>query len=125
MEFSTDNAKLGGSYEVDAVYTLEIQLDPCEPKNPGDCEVDFDGTPRSTVDEIGPISRYFEDFEFQVGYIEEKIDINNFFKPLSRNFIWRPKTKFHSKQVIYTRLEFSQIDVATSSGWYGQTNQKH
>lgn len=62
MEFTVETAPIGGSFEVDAVYTLEVFIDPCEVTAPGDCEVIWNGVPTSTIDEVGPISSYFEDF---------------------------------------------------------------
>lgn len=97
MEFSVETAKLGGSYEVDAVYTLEVFLDPCEAINPGDCEVMWKGAPASTLDDLAIISEYLNDFSMQIGYIEDTVDISNFENPISRNFVWRPKTSFHSQ----------------------------
>lgn len=120
MELPAENAKLGGSFEVDTPFSLEINIDPCQSTTPGDCEVIWNGVPTSTVDNLEVISAYLEDFSIQVGYIEDTADIGNFENPVSRNFVWRPSTSFHSKLMTSTRLEFSQLKVETTSGWYGE-----
>ena len=48
IEF-TSPTSLGGSYENGSVFFLELILKPCQESSPGDCDVDWKGSPTSAV----------------------------------------------------------------------------
>lgn len=81
--------------------------------------------PTSTLSDTRALTEYFREYSFKVGYLEDIPDLKNFDEPISRNFIWREEFKFHSEKILSTKLQFSQLEVQTISGWYGQSQDFH
>lgn len=70
VEF-TDSASLGGSYEKDSVFFLELILKPCQETTPGDCDVDWNGIPTSAVQNLDLIANFFQDYTLEIAYLED------------------------------------------------------
>lgn len=101
---------------------MAIILEPCKLINPGDCEVMYQGAPTSTLDSVGPISDYFQDYVLEVSYIEDTADLKNFEQPLQRNLVSNLKLRFDSKSQTWVRYEFSQIEVESKVGFWQKSS---
>lgn len=75
-------------------------MHPCNPVAPGDCEIDVNGTPTDTVNDLTLITEYFKDYSLEVFYIESAHDVSNFEKPMIKN-LERLNFQFNSGRVNY------------------------
>lgn len=82
VDFSTSEAKIGGSIEKGETGSVEIVFDPCVVAVPGDCEVMLDGVLTSTVSDTQALSEYFQDFSFTLGFLEDIPDLKKFDQPI-------------------------------------------
>lgn len=109
---------MGGSYENGSVYFLELLLQPCREILPGDCDVQWNGVPTSTTQNLDLVADFMNDYSLEVGYIEHVTQLHDFDKPLKQNLVKNGPLKFDGSMVTSIRYEFSQIVVETQSGTF-------
>mgnify|MGYP000999393171 CR=1 FL=1 len=78
---------LGGDVDSEVMNLMGLQLNPCKIKQPGDCEVLYNGVLTNTRDTTGPISEYFRDFILEVSFLQDYFVPTNFTHPLKKNLI--------------------------------------
>lgn len=116
IEFKSGSL-LGGGIESGQMNYLGFGLLPCTIRQPGDCEVLYEGVLTNTRDTTGPISEYFQDFVLEISYLQDYFVPNNFTHPLKKNLISQIQQRFDSQRTTWIVSMFEQIEVQTKSGF--------
>ena len=121
VDFSR-TANLGGDYESNKpVYVQAIALDPCKVVNPGDCEVLYNGVMTSTLTDNGPVQEFFKDYVLELSYLEDKVEVTNFEKPIQKSLVSNFNLRFNSLSQTWTKIDFRQVEVESTSGFWLQS----
>ena len=117
------DTNFGGSYKKrELVSIFDIFVSPCDPVNPGDCEVLYDGNAVSAVATADIATEYFLVYTLEVFILESSHDVKNFEKPLTKN-MRKIVYKFNSSKLYFTKNKISQVKTLTSSGTFSSKNR--